>query len=333
MDQKIYQQNKKALIHSFLVYGGITVLIGAALVVLMEMGLMKRTYTEMLIQIDYYVILAVSLNLVCGFLGELSLGHAAFMSVGAYLGSIITNQLNTNWMVSVVIAMVIGGVAASIFALLFRLSVLRLRGDYLAIVTLAFGEIIKSIVNSLGTVTGGPAGLKNYNNYTGTDHYLFVFTIVAISVIVISNIIKTRHGRAIRAVRDNAIAAEAMGIPVNKIRLLTFVVSSCFAGIAGVIYSNSATIIYPSSFDFNMSIDILVIAVLGGLANIKGSIVAVIVIIGLPEILRPLKDYRMVIYSIALIAIMLFNNSTLKKRLMENNKLPALLKRSKKEEA
>lgn len=334
MDTKIYEKNKKNLLKSCITYSIVTVVIGALLVLMMTFGLINRQYTDILIQIAYYVILAVSLNLVCGFLGELTLGHAGFMSIGAYVGSIITTKLDetgVSWLLSIIIALIVGGILAAVFGLLFRLSVLRLRGDYLAIVTLAFGEIVKSIVNFL-SVTGGPSGLKNYTGFTSSDHYIFVFIIVAVSVVFLSNLIKTRQGRAIRAVRDNAIAAEAMGIPVNRIRVYTFVISAFFAGIAGVIYANSTNIIKPTHFDYNMSIDVLVIAVLGGLGNIKGSIAAVIVLTILPEALRPLKDYRMLIYSIALIVIMIFNNSQLKTRILESEKLPAFFKRNKQEE-
>lgn len=333
MDKTIYEQNKKRLLKSGITYGVMTVVFALLLIFIMQFQLLNRQYTDLLIQIAYYVILAVSLNLVCGFLGELSLGHAGFMSIGAYIGSIITTKFaenEVNWLVAILVAFVAGGMLAAVFGLIFRLSVLRLRGDYLAIVTLAFGEIVKSIVNFL-SVTGGPGGLKNFTNYTSSDHYLLVFLVVALSVVFLSNLIKTRQGRAIRAVRDNAIAAEAMGIAVNRIRVYTFVISAFFAGIAGVIYANSTNIIKPTHFDYNMSIDVLVIAVLGGLGNIKGSIVAVIILTVLPEALRPLKDYRMLIYSIALIAIMLFNNSSWKKQLLESDRLPAFLKRNRQE--
>lgn len=334
MDTKLLEKNKKNLMKSCITYSIVTIAFGLLLFLLMNFEILNRQYTDLLVQIAYYIILAVSLNLVCGFLGELTLGHAGFMSIGAYIGSIITTRLNdagAGWLVSIVLALLAGGILAAILGLLFRLSVLRLRGDYLAIVTLAFGEIVKSIVNYL-PITGGPAGLKNYTSSTSSDHYVFVFLLVVVSVMFISSLIKTRHGRAIRAVRDNAIAAEATGIAINQIRVITFVISAFFAGIAGVIYSNSSNIIKPSHFDYNMSIDVLVIAVLGGLGNIKGSIAAVVILTVLPEALRPLKDYRMLIYSIALITIMLFNNSKLKTRILESDKLPTFLKRNKQEE-
>lgn len=330
MNEHIYKENKKALIKSCTYYSICAVVIGALLVIAMSLDLLNRQYTDLSIQIGYYIILAVSLNLTCGFLGELTLGHAAFMSIGAYVGSLLTIRLsetNTNWLISILFAVILGGICAAVCGFFFRLTVLRLRGDYLAIVTLAFGEIVKSIVNSL-KVTGEAGGLKNNTYYTDSEHYLLVFFLVVVSVVILSNVIKTRLGRATRAVRDNAIAAEATGVNVNQIRVIIFVISAFFAGVAGVIFAHSRSIINPTAFDYNMSINILVIAVLGGLGNIKGSILAVIILTILPEALRPLAAYRMLIYSLVLIGLMLFNNSKFKKQLLESDKIKVLFKRN-----
>ncbi len=334
MDANIFKKNKQLLIKSIIKNLVMSVVIGVLLVLLVNMKVLNRQYINLLPQLGYYVILAVSLNLVCGFLGELTLGHAAFMSCGAYIGSLITLHVDLGWFPSIMLAMLVGGICAAIVSFFFRMAVIRLSGDYLAIVTLALGEIIKSIFNSLNDLTGGPQGLKNSTYYTNKEHYLFIYIIVVICVILMSSLIKTRLGRAIRSVRDNEIAAEATGIPVNKIKVLTFVISAFFAGIAGVIYAHNLNIIKPSYFDYNMSINILLFAVLGGLGSIKGSIIAVVVIVLLPEMLRVIGDYRMLIYSVALISIMIFNHSGLKKRIMESGKLPSFSKnKAKKEEA
>lgn len=332
MDTNIYKNNKAKLYKSIIKNIVIAVVIGALLIVLVETGILNRQYTNLLPQLGYYVILAVSLNLVSGFLGELTLGHAAFMSCGAYISSLITLNLDLGWFPTIMIAMVVGGICAAVISFFFRIAVIRLSGDYLAIVTLALGEIIKSIFNSMNSVTGGPQGLNNGTYYTNSDHYLFIYIIVVVCVILMSCLIKTRLGRAIRAVRDNEIAAEATGVPINKIKVLTFVISAFFAGVAGVIYAHNLNIIKPNYFDFNMSINILLIAVLGGLGSIKGSIISVVVIVLLPEMLRVIGDYRMLIYSMALIAIMIFNNSTLKKRIMDSGKLSSFSKLKKKKE-
>ena len=336
MDTNIYKNNKQSLFKSIIKNTGIAVAIGILLVLLVELGVLNRQYINLLPQLGYYVILTVSLNLVSGFLGELTLGHAAFMSCGAYISSLITLNIDFGWLPSILIAMLVGGICAAILGFFFRMAVIRLSGDYLAIVTLALGEIIKSIFNSMNSITGGPQGLSNATYYTDKSHYLFIYIIVVVCVIFMSCLIKTRLGRAIRAVRDNEIAAEATGVPINRIKVITFVISAFFAGIAGVIYAHNLNIIKPNYFDYNMSINILLIAVLGGLGSIKGSIISVIVIVLLPEMLRVIGDYRMLIYSLALIIIMIFNNSKMKKRLVDSGKLPSFSKlifKKKKEEA
>lgn len=332
MDHNIYKNNQRKLWMSIIRTIAIAVAIGVLLILLVSTGILDRQYINLLPQLGYYVILAVSLNLVSGFLGELTLGHAAFMSCGAYISSLVTLNLDLGWFPTIMIAMLVGGIVAAVVGFVFRLAVLRLSGDYLAIVTLALGEIIKSIFNSLTDITGGPQGLRNDTYYTNKNHYVFIYIIVVLCVIFMSSLIKTRLGRAIRAVRDNEIAAEATGVPVNKIKVITFVISAFFAGVAGVIYAHNLNIIKPNYFDYNMSINILLIAVLGGLGSIKGSIISVVVIVLLPEMLRVIGDYRMLIYSLALIVIMIFNNSALKKRLMDSGKLPSFSKLKKKKE-
>lgn len=283
----------------------------ALITILLNSGMLNRQYTSLLVPIGINIMLAVSLNLVTGFLGELTLGHACFMSIGAYAGALFT--LNTEFpdMVSILGAMLIGGIVAAIFGFLIGVPVLRLKGDYLAIVTLGFGEIIKSILNAL-TFTNGPKGLSRIPMISNYQHYTLVFVITVLTVLIITNIVDSRHGRAVCSVRDNYIAAESIGISVSRFKILAFVISAFFAGVAGVLYAHNVGIIKPTTFDYNKSIEILVIVVLGGMGSIKGSVIAAIVLTVLPEVLRGADDLRMLLYSIVLIAMMLFNQSGFK---------------------
>ena len=295
---------------------GITIVVYILVMVLVNAGLLNRQMTSIIIPVCVNVMLAVSLCLIIGFLGELTLGHAGFMSIGAYTGALIT--LNTTALpspVSFAIAMIIGGLVAGIFGVLIGVPVLRLKGDYLAIVTLGFGEIIKSVINSLA-ITNGAAGLSNIPKYSTYKQFTMVYIITILMILLIANLVNSRHGRAICSIRDNYIAAEATGIPVSKFKTLAFVISAVFAGIAGVIYAHNVGILKPDNFDYNRSIEILVMVVLGGMGNLKGSIIAAVILTLLPEVLRGLDDYRMLMYAIALIAMMIINNSSLKERLL-----------------
>jgi len=284
--------------------------------VLLKAGLLNRQYTSLLVPIGVNIILAVSLNLVTGFLGELTLGHAGFMSIGAYAGALFTLNTDMPDFHSILIAMIVGGIVAAFFGFLIGVPVLRLKGDYLAIVTLAFGEIIKSVLNAL-KFTNGPKGLSKIPLLSNHQHYTIVFIVVVISVLIITNIVDSRHGRAICTVRDNYIAAESIGIKVSKYKIMAFVISAFFAGVAGVLYAHNVGIIKPTTFDYNKSIEILVIVVLGGMGSIRGSIIAAIILTVLPEMLRGADDMRMLLYSIVLIAMMLINQSGLKEKAME----------------
>lgn len=283
----------------------IAVFVGVQAVVMS--GNASRHMRSMLVPICINIILALSLNLVIGFLGELSLGHAGFMSVGAYSGclfSIYTQNLLPAQL-RFPLSMLVGGLVAGIFGLLIGIPVLRLKGDYLAIVTLAFGEIIRSVIINLN-FTGGAAGLKG----TPQDStFVISFVMVMITIFTVINLTDSKHGRAIMSLRDNRIAAEACGINVNFYKLLTFAIAAFFAGIAGVLYGHNFSIVNAGNFDYNKSIEILVIVVLGGMGNIRGSVISATIITILPEALRFLKDYRMLIYALVLIAIMLLNTN------------------------
>lgn len=297
-------------------------------------GSVSSLLQGLLVPLCAYVILAVSLNLTVGILGELSLGHAGFMCVGAF-----TSAFFSKCMADVIpvaglrffFALLIGAVSAGIFGILIGIPVLRLKGDYLAIVTLAFGEIIKNIVNilfigkdkngfhfstkdmiSLNMEPDGVVLVNGPQGITGTPKdstFTIGVILILITLFIVLNLIHSRSGRAIMAIRDNRIAAESVGINVTKYKLMAFSISAALAGVAGVIYAhNLATVTaQPKNFGYNMSIMILVFVVLGGIGNICGSIIAAIVLTILPEILRGLSDYRMLIYAIVLIVMMLYN--------------------------
>ena len=294
-------------------------------------GAMSRSLRGQLIPICVYIVMAVSLNLTVGISGELSLGHAGFMSVGAFSGIVASTWLQAafgleNEVVRLILAMVIGGVFAGIAGVIIGVPVLRLRGDYLAIVTLAFGEIIRNVINCLyitidaGRVhisfnspnipgemlVNGPAGA------TGVDRiatFAMGFALILFTLFVVLNLIHSRSGRAIMAVRDNRIAAESMGINVTKYRMMAFVPSAVLAGMAGALYGLNYSSVQASKFDFNTSILVLVFVVLGGIGNIFGSIIAAALLTVLPELLRAFSDYRMLVYAIVLILVMLATNS------------------------
>lgn len=288
-----------------------------------------------LVPICAYVIMALSLNLTVGILGELSLGHAGFMSIGAFTGAIACSALQGSVgspILRLIIAIIIGAVFAGIFGFLIGIPVLRLSGDYLAIVTLAFGQIIKSIVtnlyvgvdskglhvsfltnsSALGLEEGGKVIIDGPVGATGIEK-ISTFTIgvilIVITLIIILNLVNSRSGRAIMALRDNRIAAESVGIPVTKYKLMAFTVSAAIAGMAGVLFAMNYTTVVASKFDFNTSILILVFVVLGGLGNMWGSIIAATVLTVLPQVLRAMDSYRMLIYAVILIVVMLLTNN------------------------
>lgn len=225
-----------------------------------EYGYLSRQYSALLVPVGINIILAVSLNLTTGFLGELTLGHAGFMSVGAYAGALFSIYTNLPYFPGFFLSMLVGGIVAAIFGFIIGVPVLRLKGDYLAIVTLAFGEIIRSIITNL-KITGGASGLNNIPMYTS---YISVYVLVIITILVVMNLVNSRHGRAICSIREDYIAAESVGISLTKYKILAFVSAAFFAGIAGVLYSHNLGFVQAKTFDYNKSIEILVIVVLGG---------------------------------------------------------------------
>ncbi|HEY1719096.1 MAG TPA: branched-chain amino acid ABC transporter permease [Verrucomicrobiae bacterium] len=251
------------------------------------------------------IILAVSLNLINGYTGQFSLGHAGFMAVGAYTAAMITNQfgeLNTFASGAVFLtALLAGGLAAAVAGLLVGIPTLRLRGDYLAIVTLGFGEIIRVIFQNMQSV-GGARGLSVMHGWT---NFFWTFGFAAITIYVVVALVHSTYGRGFVAVRDDEIAAASMGINPTKYKVTAFVIGAFFAGIAGGLYAHSKQFLTPGGFGFMQSIAIVVMVILGGMGNTVGVIIAAILLTLLPEFLRPVAEYRMIIYSLLLIILML----------------------------
>lgn len=292
-------------------------------------GSIKGSTSDLLIKIAYSMILAVSLNLVVGFLGELSLGHAGFMCVGAYLGGLFANYMHPvigNKLVVLILSMILGGLAAAVFGFLIGLPTLRLKGDYLAIVTLAFGEIVRTIFRNQ-EIFGGAMGLST-TKY-GLTLFIVGFVMVLFTVFVAQNLMRSKHGRAIQAIRDNEIAARAMGVNVTYYKLAVFVIAAFFAGIAGVLFSNNTTLITAPFFSFNYSIEILVMVVLGGMGNITGSILAAAILTFIDVELTTslsgdLAALKYLIYALILIVMVMWNNAPGLRRFRERFNLGRL---------
>ena len=336
---------KKTTKVDFLTYLGV-ILAFAAVTLLQSMGMVDRSVSGMLVPICCYVSMAVSLNLVVGISGELSLGHAGFMSIGAFSGVIAAMSLQSaipSAPLRLAVAMAVGALFAAAAGFVVGIPVLRLRGDYLAIVTLAFGEIIKELINCLLVgydenglhialnLTGGEtieilalapgriAIIKGAQGATGTEKLASFpagFILVMLTLIIVLNLVRSRTGRAIMAIRDNRIAAESCGLNVTKYKMMAFVLSAALAGAAGALYGLNYSNLSAGKFDFNTSILVLVFVVLGGPGCIWGSVIAATVLYVLPEALRGFADYRMLVYAVVLILVMLATNSPQVKSLL-----------------
>ena len=302
--------------------------------IMLASGSLSSLMQGLLVPLTIYSIVAIGLNLCVGYLGELSLGHAGFMCVGAFSSAFFTKCMEHTGMheaLRFLLAIIVGTLVAALFGFLIGIPVLRLRGDYLAIVTLAFGEIIKNIMNvlyvgkdgngfhfsikdaaSLNMAEDGEMIINGAKGITGTPHQS-TFTIgvllILVSLFVVFHLVDSRSGRAIMAIRDNRIAAESVGINITKFKLLGFTISAAIAGTGGVLYAHNLSTLtaLPANFGYNMSIMILVFVVLGGMGSFRGSIISAVLLTMLPEVLRGLSDYRMLIYAVVLIAMMLFN--------------------------
>ncbi len=301
--------------------------------ILILTGNLSSHMKGLLVPMTYYAVIAVALNLCVGILGELSIGHCGFMCIGAFASAFFSKATESAipTVPRFIIAFIIGIAFAALFGFLIGIPVLRLKGDYLAIVTLAFGEIIKNVINSfyvgidskgmhfsmkssmeLGLEKEGEIIINGAMGITGTPHnanFTIGIIVLLISLFVVQNLINSRDGRAIMAIRDNYIAAEATGIDVTRYKMMAFTISAAIAGAAGVLFSHNITTLTASSqyFGYNASIMILVYVVLGGIGNIRGSVIAACILYLLPELLREFNTYRMLIYSIILIVMMIVN--------------------------
>lgn len=320
---------------------GLVLIAFAILFPMQSAGLINNSISGQLVPICTYVVMAISLTLTVGFLGELSLGHAGFMSVGAFSGVITAICLQEAIPVPalrLVAAIAVGGIFAGIAGLIIGIPVLRLRGDYLAIVTLAFGEIIKNIINcvyvgvdksglhismksadALNMESGklilngpqGAVGIVKLASFTSG------IVLILVALFIVLNLVNSKAGRAVTAIRDNRIAAESVGLGITRYKLTAFITSAVLAGMAGALYAMNFSTIAAKKFDFNASILILVFVVLGGMSNIPGTIVATTLLYMLPELLREYADYRMLLYAIVLIIVMLLTNSEKAKQMRE----------------
>ncbi len=323
-------KNKKIRLNSDAITLIAVVLLYAVVAFLLYTGRLTRQISNMLIPISVYIVLAVSLNLVVGLLGELSLGHGGFLSVGLFSGCLLAIALSATAMplwLRLPLSMVFGGLIAMLFGFIVGLPALRLKGDYLAIVTLACGEIIKNVITNLG-ITGGALGLNTGAIYSNARTLLpYAVLLVLLTVLVMMNLKRSKHGRAIMAIRDNRIAAESIGINVTYFKLAVFMLAAFFAGAAGTLYGHFFANVKAASFDYNMSIEILVIVVLGGMGSVPGSIIAAIVLQLLPELMREFADYRMLLYAIVLILVMLATNDPKMRDFFERLRPSVFIKR------
>lgn len=319
---------------SSLITYGMVIVAYVIVQIFVSTGNISSLLKGLLVPLCVYSILAVSLNLTVGILGELSLGHAGFMCVGAFTGAFfskcVQNVITIGWL-RITIAIVIGAAVAGLFGFLIGMPVLRLKGDYLAIVTLGFGEIIKTVVNALyigldengfhfsmksnmdlNMTENGQTIIKGAQGIIGTPKdatFTIGIVLLLITLFIVLNLINSRSGRAIMAIRDNRIAAESVGINITKYKLMAFTISAALAGCAGVLYAHNLNTLTATTnnFGYNMSINILVFVVLGGIGSIRGSVIGAVVLTLLPELLRGfnLDKYRMLIYAIVLIVVML----------------------------
>ncbi len=315
---------------NYIVFGLLTVILGS---ISLTGGRFDNSLLFLLEKMAISIILAVSLSLVVGFLGELSLGHAGFMCVGAYLGgkvAVLLEPVLGNGLLTFAVALLAGSASAALCGIIIGIPALRLRGDYLAIVTLALGEIVKSLFqNSSDESFGGTLGLST-PRFNKQYLYIIAFVLVLVTLAVVQNYIRSKHGRAVTAVRDNEIAARATGINVTKYKLLTFTLSAAFAGVAGVLYSFSNYTVQSMKFGYNYSIEILVMVVLGGMGSVNGSIIAAALITFLNTKLATILTGELAVlqnllYALILIVIVIYNNAPALKSFRDKYNLSALV--------
>ena len=286
----LQKNDLKMLVFALVIYGIIMGLTSA--------GMLSAFWQLNLIFAGINIILAASLNLINGYTGQFSLGHAGFMAVGAYVGVVLT----TNFQMAFPVAILAGGVTAGLLGALIGLPTLRLRGDYLAIATLGLGEIVRIVIINVPYV-GGAAGFKGIPHHTD---FTWVFCLMLVTLFIIKNFVNSRHGRACLAIRENEIAAESMGVHTTKYKVLAFTIGAFFAGVAGALFGHNMYILSPASFTFMQSFNILIMVVMGGLGSMTGSIAGALVVTFLSAALASFPNARMIIYALALILLMFY---------------------------
>ena len=286
----LQKNDLKMLVFALVIYGIIMGLTSA--------GMLSAFWQLNLIFAGINIILAASLNLINGYTGQFSLGHAGFMAVGAYVGVVLT----TNFGMAFPLAILVGGIAAGLLGALIGLPTLRLRGDYLAIATLGLGEIVRIVIINVPYV-GGAAGFKGIPHHTD---FTWVFCLMLVTLFIIKNFVNSRHGRACLAIRENEIAAESMGVNTTRYKVLAFSIGAFFAGVAGVLFGHNMYILSPASFTFMQSFNILIMVVMGGLGSMTGSIAGALVVTFLSAALASFPNARMIIYALALILLMFY---------------------------
>ena len=286
----LQKNDLKMLVFALVIYGIIMGLTSA--------GMLSAFWQLNLIFAGINIILAASLNLINGYTGQFSLGHAGFMAVGAYVGVVLT----TNFQMAFPVAILVGGITAGLLGALIGLPTLRLRGDYLAIATLGLGEIVRIVIINVPYV-GGAAGFKGIPHHTD---FTWVFCLMLVTLFIIKNFVNSRHGRACLAIRENEIAAESMGVNTTRYKVLAFSIGAFFAGVAGVLFGHNMYILSPASFTFMQSFNILIMVVMGGLGSMTGSIAGALVVTFLSAALASFPNARMIIYALALILLMFY---------------------------
>ena len=311
--------NKRKPARNFTIISAFTVIVFALFVLLMFTGVLNEYMSRLITLSCIYAIVSLALNLISGFTGQLALGHAGFMSIGAYTTATFIMKVFPEGPVWMIIGILIGGLFSAAVGFIIGLPALRLRGDYLAIVTLAFCEVIRVIMVNLEGITGGAAGLKGVPPFTNTGDitwdyiikFIWIFIFLVLTIVVVKNLVKSSPGRALVAIRENEVAANSMGVNTSYYKVFAFVISAALAGIGGGLYAILNGYINPQTFNWMKSIDFVVVVVLGGLGNITGTLVASVIVVFLQELpnlygLDFLVDWRMVIYGLMLVLLMRF---------------------------
>jgi branched-chain amino acid transport system permease protein len=295
-----------------LIFAAVVVGVLLALDFVFKSGMVPAYYSRIIMLSGIAITLAVSLNLINGFTGQFSIGHAGFMAVGAYsaayfsvnYGAHLATTLGEGtlgWVVSLTFATLVGAAVAAVAGLVVGVPSLRLKGDYLAIVTLGFGQIIVVLLNNIEAI----GGARGYSGIPIVKSFFWIFLVAALTIIIVHNIVNSAFGRALISIREDELAAEAMGVNTTRYKVLAFVISSAMAGAGGALLAHFDGYLNPKSFEFIRSFEILIMIILGGLGSIVGSVLGAILLTVLPEALRGFAEYRMVIYSVLLILLMI----------------------------